>query len=73
MWDDKIIEFGLVWLVGWLAGFYSISTFVGHSTPNPFYINNQFYLKQFSLAWTYRLIVKNISILKYSASSNSHI
>ena len=38
--------FGLVWFVG----FYGISTFVGYLTPNPFYVNNLFYLKQFSLA-----------------------
>ena len=38
------------WLVGWFVGFYDISTFVGYLTPNPFYVNNQFYLKQFSLA-----------------------
>ena len=27
-----------------------------------FYVNNQFYFKQFSLAWLHSLIVKNISI-----------
>ena len=37
------IWFGLVW-------FYGISTFLGYLTPNPFYVNNQFYLKQFGLA-----------------------
>ena len=26
------------WLVGWLVGFYGISTFVGQSTPNSVYI-----------------------------------
>ena len=25
---------------GWLVGFYGISTFVGYSTPTPFYANN---------------------------------
>ena len=50
------------WLVGWLVGFYGISTFIGHLTPNPFYVNNQFYLKQFRLTWVHCLIVKNISI-----------
>ena len=34
----------------WFVGFYGISTFVGYLTPNPFYVNNLFYLKQFSLA-----------------------
>ena len=24
------------WLVGWLVGFYGISTFVGYLMPNPF-------------------------------------
>ena len=24
------------WLVGWMFGFYGISTFVGYLTPNPF-------------------------------------
>ena len=37
------------WLV-WFVGFYGISTFVGYLMPNPFYVNNLFYLKQFSLA-----------------------
>ena len=36
------------WLVGWLVGFYGISTFVGSLMPNPFYTDNQFYFKQFS-------------------------
>ena len=35
----------------WLFGFYDISTFVGYLMPNPFLNNNQFYFKQFSLAW----------------------
>ncbi len=38
------------WLVGRLVGFYGISIFVGYLTPNPFYVTNQFYVKQFSLA-----------------------
>ena len=29
--------------------------------PNPFLYKNQFYFKQFSLAWVHSLIVKNIS------------
>ena len=37
--------------VGWLVGFYTISTFVGYLTPNPFYANNQLYFKKFSLAY----------------------
>ena len=39
-------------MAGWLVGFYGISTFVGHLTPN------QFYFKQFRLAWVHSLIVK---------------
>ena len=35
-------------LVGWM-GSYGIWTFVGYLMPNPFYTNNQFYFKQFSL------------------------
>ena len=27
---------GGCWLVGWLVGFYGISTFVGYLMPNPF-------------------------------------
>ena len=33
-----------------------------------FYVNNLFYLKQFSLALVHSLIVKNISISNYSSS-----
>ena len=40
------IMVGLVWFVG----FYGISTFVGYLMPNLFYVNYQFYIKQFSLA-----------------------
>ena len=43
----KIAQKKFSWLVCW---FYSLSTFVGYLTPNPFYVNNLFYLKQFSLA-----------------------
>ena len=48
--------------VGWLVEFYGISTFVGYLMQNPFYTNNQFYFKQFNLAWVHNLSVKNISI-----------
>ena len=33
----------------WLFGFYGISNFVCYLMPNPFYTNDQFYFKQFSL------------------------
>ena len=55
-------------LVCWFGG---ISTFVGYLTPSPFYVNNQFYLKQFGLAWVHSLIVKNISISNYSVIYNN--
>ena len=42
----------------WFVGFYGISTFIGYLTPNPFYVNNLFYLKQFTLALVHSLIVK---------------
>ena len=35
-----------------------------------FYVNNQFYLKQFGLAWVHSLIIKNISISNYSVIYN---
>ena len=54
-----------------LFGFNGISPFVDYLTPNPFYVNNQFYFKQFSLAWVHSLIVKNISISNYLVYSNS--
>ena len=56
---------------GWLFGFYGISNFVVYLMPNLFYTNNQFYFKQFSLAWVHSLIVKNISISNYSVNSNN--
>ena len=66
--EQELVKVG--WLVGWLFGFYGISTFVGYLTPNPF-LYNQFYFKQFSLAWVHSLIVKNIFISSYSVFSNS--
>ena len=54
-WHENILcEPKYIWLVGWLFGFYGISTFVGYSMPNPF-LNNQFYFKQFSSAWVHSL------------------
>ena len=55
----------ICWLVGSFV-FYGISTFVGYLSPNPFHTNNQFYFKQFSLAWVHSLIVKNNSISSYA-------
>ena len=39
--------------------------------PNPFYTNNQFSIKQFSLTWLHSLIGKNISISSYSIFSQT--
>ena len=50
----------------WLYGFYGILTIVSYLIPNPFYTNNQFYFKQFSLGLVHSLIVKNIPISSYS-------
>ena len=50
-------------LVGWLFGFYGMSTFAGYSTLNPFLCNNHFYFKQFSLASLHCLIIKKILFL----------
>ena len=49
-----ITEESLRWLVGWLVGFYGISTFVGYLMPNLF-LCKLFYFKQFSLAWVHSL------------------
>ena len=43
------LDVNVIQMVGRLFGFYGISTFVGYLMPNPFYTNNQFYFKQFSL------------------------
>ena len=48
--------------VGWVVGFYGISTLVVILCQIHFYTNNQFYFKQFRLAWVLSLIIKNISI-----------
>ena len=60
------------WLVGWLVGFYGISIFVGYLMPNPFYVNSQLYLKQFSLAWVHSLIIKTvlIQLIQFSISTD---
>ena len=42
----------LGWLVGWLVGFYGISTFVGYVMPNPFLLKQivLFKTNQFSIS-----------------------
>ena len=51
---DFVLEYDthkLLWVVCCLLiGFDGISTLVVYLMPNPFYTNNQFYFKQFSLA-----------------------
>ena len=60
-------------MVGWLLGFYGISTFVGYLTPNPFYANCQFYFKQFSLAGVHSLIVNIFlfQVIQFSQTARS--
>ena len=48
--DEQILESLNERLMVWFRGFYGISIFVGYLTPIHFYVNNLFYLKQFSLA-----------------------
>ena len=69
MFDDNAY-FASLFII--MVGFYGISTFVGYLTPNPFYVNNQFYFKQFCLAWVHSLIVKNI-FSNNSVNSNSYV
>ena len=69
MEDDVVLL--TVYLVGWLVGFYELSTIVDYLMPNPFLYKNQFYFKQFSLAWVHSFNVKNISISNYSVQPNS--
>ena len=60
---------GLNGLVGWFlwhTNFCRLS-----NAKSIFYVNNQFYFKQFSLAWVHNLIVKNLSFSSYSVYSNS--
>ena len=49
--------------VGWLVGFYGMSTFVGYLSQIHFYANSQLYFDQFSLAWVHSLIVKTVLFL----------
>ena len=59
--------------VGWLVFLWHINICRLFNTKSIFYINNQFYLKQLSLAWVRSLMVKNITISNYSVYSNSYI
>ena len=51
-----------------LLGFMAYQPLLVIQHQIPFYANNQFHFKQFSLAWVPSLIVKNISISNYSSS-----
>ena len=44
------------WLVGWIL--WHINLCRVFNAKSIFYVNNQFYFKQFSLAWVHSLIVK---------------
>ena len=57
-------------LIGWLFGFYGISTFVGYLTPNPFLYKQSvvFQIIQSSMNTQF---IKNISISNYLVYSNS--
>ena len=44
-----------LWSIFGLVGFYGISTVVGYLMPN-----NQFHLKQFSLAWVHSLNLRTV-------------
>ena len=35
LWRNEYFDIGYGWLVGWLVGFFGISTIVGYLTPNP--------------------------------------
>ena len=61
----------MLWLVGWVLWHINLCRLF--NAKSIFYVNNQFYFKQFSLAWVHSLIVKNISIANYSVYSNSYI
>ena len=70
-YDTSTILFAVV---GWLVGFYGISTFVGYLTPNPSFCKCSilFQTIQFTISTQFNL--KNISISSdsiYSNSSNS--
>ena len=53
-----------LWLVGWILWHINLCRLF--NAKSIFYTNNQFYFKQFSLAWVNSLIVKDISISSYS-------
>ena len=66
---DKILYCSMV---GWLFGFYGISTFVGYLTPNRFLCKKSilFQIILFSMSTQFNF-QKNISISNYSVYSNN--
>ena len=57
-------------LVGWILWHINLCRLFNTKS---FYTNNQFYFKQFSLAWVHSLIVKSISISNYISMQFSSI
>ena len=58
-------------MVGWLFGFMAYQPLKFIKCQIHFYTSNQFYFKQFNLAWVHSLIVKKSSISSYSVLANS--
>ena len=50
--------------IGWLFGFYGISTLVGYLMLNLFYMNNQFYFKLFGLVKQFLIQTIQFCIIK---------
>ena len=48
--NKKIKKKQNIIIVGWLGGFYGISTFVGYLTPNPFFVKVLIQLIQFRIS-----------------------
>ena len=55
-------------VIGWLFGFYGISTFVGYLTTNPLLSNSQSYFKKFSLALVHRFNCQKHFYFKLSSA-----
>ena len=59
------------WLVGWLVGSYSISTFVGYLMPNPFLYKEAVLFPTIQFSMSTQFNCQNIFISCYSVYSNS--
>ena len=68
-WKRKAVKFtnNVSWFVVWVFMAYNLLEVIYRQIY--FYVNNQFYFKQFSLTLVHSLIVKNISISSYSVFS----